>query len=628
MNATAPLTTGAGTPAAGARVHREAVTYRVWGPDHKSLAVVIEGDAGSRQLVLVRGDDGFWTTTDPHGKSGDLYQFLLSNGRLRPDPASRFQPQGVHGPSCCVDPADFQWRCGSWRRPLWKGQSIYEIHLGTFTEAGSYFAAIEKLNHVRDLGAEAIELMPLADFAGERNWGYDGVALYAPARCYGHPDELRALVDAAHERGLAVILDVVYNHLGPAGNYLADFSRHYFRADESTPWGQGFNLDGPHSRAVRDFVIGNAIYWLEDYRFDGLRLDATHAILDKSAQHLIEDITAAVHARGGFVIAEDERNESRLIRSSLHGGSELDALWADDFHHQVRVALTGARESYFSAYRGAASDLAETITHGWTFRGQPYEPWQGKLRGSSTDNLKPASFVHCIENHDQIGNRAKGERLEHLVTPAQFRAATMLLCLGPCTPLLFMGQEWAASTPFLFFTDHGGELGAQIFAGRKKEFEQHGAAWADGGIPDPEAVETFMNSKLRWEELGEHPHNFTFAFYRLCLAQRSRLTAAGPLERDQWQASSFGEFVIVRYAVGARIFLLVVALRKTNFPAASPPEIFNAPAGMRWRRVLASEDATFGGLTRKTKTNALWKFNGPGGVWLEAVAEEPNDAAR
>lgn len=623
-----PSTTGVGSPAAGAHVHRDGVTYRVWAPGHKSLAVVVEADGESRQFGLSPSDGGFWTAIDARGKAGDRYQFLLSNGRLRPDPASRFQPSGVHGPSCCIDPFNFQWRCGNWKRPSWKGQSIYEIHIGTFTPAGTYFAAIEKLNHIRELGVEAIELMPLADFAGERNWGYDGVALYAPARCYGHPDELRALVDAAHERGLAVILDVVYNHLGPAGNYLADFSPHYFRTDEATPWGQGFDLDGPHSRTVREFIVGNAGYWLDEFRFDGLRLDATHAISDKSSQHVIEDIAAAVHARGGFVIAEDERNESRLVRSSLQGGSELDALWADDFHHQVRVALTGTRDSYFRAYRGTAADIADTIMHGWCFRGQPYEPWKGKIRGSATDDLKPAAFVYCIENHDQVGNRAKGERLEHLVTPAQFRAAAMLLCLCPSPPLLFMGQEWAASSPFLFFTDHGGELGVQVSVGRKKEFEQLGAVWPEGDFPDPEDRATFAKSKLNWDELIDHPHNFTLAFYRSCLTQRRKLTASAPLEREQYQTASFGEFILVRYHVDHRHLLLVVALRKTNFPTANPPEIFNAPTGMRWRRILASEDATFGGLTRKTKTNLPWKFNGPGGVWLEAVvAEEPNDAS-
>ena len=397
---------GVRAPEVGARVDSNGVTYCVWAPTQKSLSVAVgDTDPAEREIPLESNHDGYWVGTDKAGRAGDLYRFRFSDGRLRPDSASRYQPQGVHGPSACIDPTAFQWRCSSWVRPEWRGQSIYEIHLGTFTPAGTYFAAIEKLNHIQDLGVEAIELMPLADFAGNRNWGYDGVSLFAPARCYGHPDDLRALVDAAHERGLAVILDLVYNHLGPAGNYLADFSPAYFRSDQYTPWGAAFNLDGSLSQPVREFILGNATYWLKEFRFDGLRLDATHAIPDQSSPHLLEEIAAAVHALGGFVIAEDERNESRLLDSSERGGLGLDALWADDFHHQVRVALTHTRASYFRAYRGTAADIADVLTHGWTYRGQSYEPWKGRTRGSASEHLPPASFVFCIENHDQVGNR-------------------------------------------------------------------------------------------------------------------------------------------------------------------------------------------------------------------------------
>ncbi|HEY4245745.1 MAG TPA: malto-oligosyltrehalose trehalohydrolase [Lacunisphaera sp.] len=619
---------GVSRPSVGAQVSPEGVNYRVWAPGQSELSVLIESSIPQRLLSMAAEPNGYWSVTDPAGRAGDRYRFFFPNRRLRPDPASRFQPEGVHGPSACIDPSNFQWRCGSWTRPAWRGQSIYEIHVGTFTNAGTYFAAIEKLNHVQELGVEAIELMPLADFAGDRNWGYDGVALYAPARCYGQPDDLRALVDAAHDRGLAVILDVVYNHLGPAGNYLADFSSGYFRTEESTPWGQGFAVDRKNSRPVRDFIVANAGYWLDEFRFDGVRLDATHAISDQSSPHLIEEITAAVHERGGFVIAEDERNLAQLAEPVERGGTGVDALWADDFHHEVRVALTRTRDSYFRAYRGTAAELADSIAHGWTYRGRPYEPWHRKLRGSACDHLSPASFVFCIENHDQVGNRANGERLEHLITHGQFRAASMLLCLSPYCPMLFMGQEWAATSPFLYFTDHGGELGANISVGRKKEFEQHGAQWTGGIFPDPESAETFEKSKLRWDERNEDDHARVLSWYQACLEQRRILLKGGPFERNRWRVESFGEFIAIRYFGRPCEHLLVVALRKTSASDDLPPALLAPPIGMEWREVLSTEDPRFGGKrSRKNSANTEWSFPGPGGVWLESTRKGPGHAA-
>ena len=628
MKSGEPFSPAVGAPVAGARIGREGVTYRVWAPDHRKISVLVTSPTVDREFPLVAETNGYWSAIDPEGKAGDLYQFLFPDGRLRPDPMSRFQPQGVHGPSACIDPAAFRWGATSWVRPAWTGQSIYEIHVGTFTSAGTYLAAIEKLNHVRDLGVEAIELMPLADFAGERNWGYDGVALYAPAHSHGHPDDLRALVDAAHERGLAVILDVVYNHLGPAGNYLSDFSARYFRSDEPTPWGHGFDLNDSHNRPVRDFIVSNAAYWVGEFRFDGLRLDATHAIADQSPAHLLEEIAAAIHARGGFLIAEDERNEARLVTPPDRGGVGLDALWADDFHHQVRVALTGTRDSYFKAYRGATADLADTLTHGWTYRGQPYAPWKGRMRGSASDHLAPASFVFCIENHDQVGNRANGERLEHLVSSTQFRAASMLLCLSPYAPLLFMGQEWAASTPFLYFTDHGGQLGRQISAGRRKEFEEHGSQWKNGLFPDPESIDTFQKSKLQWAELNEGVHAASLALHQKCLEQRRLVLHGEALRRDRWQAAAVGEFVIIRYRAQSNEYLLVVALREARLPDGMPAPVLQLPPGMKWRKILDSADPSSNDPTTEAGDGPAWKFNGPGARWLGSIQEDLHHATR
>ncbi len=614
------------TEAAGARVSSAGVSYRVWAPDQAEMFVLVERDAVARQLQLVREDHGYWMAFDSNGHAGDLYRFRRADGRLLPDVASRFQPQGVHGPSECIDASGYRWQCDSWVRPGWTGQTIYEVHLGTLTTAGTYRAAIEKLDQVRDLGAEAIEIMPVADFAGDRNWGYDGVALYAPARCYGRPDGLRALVDAAHDRGLAVILDVVYNHLGPAGNYLSDYAADYFRTDEATPWGRAFNLDGPRSRSVRDFLVGNAVYWLDEFRFDGLRLDATHAIPDRSSPHLLAEIAAAVHARGGFLIAEDERNQAEILKLPKGGGFGLDAAWADDFHHQIRVALTGTRDAYFAAYRGTSDELASTLAHGWTYRGQPYGPWANRARGSSCDHLPPCAFITCIENHDQIGNRANGERLEHLVTPRQFRAASMLLCLSPYAPLIFMGQEWAASTPFLFFTDHGGELGSQISAGRQREFAQHGLQWSIMDFPDPEAPATFANSKLRWEERTEKMHAATLALYRECLQQRRRWLHGATLQRKHWRVDRAGEFIAIRYQTTEGERLLLAILGPGKFPLDSSLKNLEPPPGHVWRVVLHSEATRFGGKA-DSQAQADWRITGPGAAWLEAVEEEIHHAA-
>jgi len=609
----------------GAWVTPSGVSYRAWAPDEPELGLQVERDGTIRRIQLAADEAGYWSIFDSAGRAGDLYRFGFADGRLRPDVASRFQPQGVHGPSECIDPRTYHWQCGSWRRPGWSGQSIYEIHVGGFSGAGTFRDAITGLDHVAGLGVEAIELMPVADFAGDRNWGYDGVALYAPARCYGRPDELRSLVDGAHARGLAVILDVVYNHLGPSGNYLPDYSADYFRTDQPTPWGRAFNLDGPRSRAVRDFLVGNAAYWLDEFRFDGLRLDATHALPDRSDPHLLAEIAAAVHARGGFLVAEDERNDARIVTPARNGGIGIDAAWADDFHHQVRVALTGARESYFEGYCGSAADLASTLSHGWTYRGQPYAPWGGRPRGSACAHLPPSAFVICIENHDQIGNRADGERLEHLVTPGQFRAASLLLCLSPYVPMVFMGQEWAASTPFLFFTDHGGELGGRISAGRRREFAQAGRRWSPGGPPDPEALSAFTQSKLQWPERTDGPHAATLELYREGFRQRRACLRGAALERSHWNVRQMGGFVAIRYQVSDGERLLVAGLRPEPFPG--PSRFLEPPAGRIWQVVLHSEEQRFGGEAAPPGSDPWRSLQGPAALWLQAVEEGHRHAA-
>ncbi len=601
------------------------VDYRVWAPALGRVEVEVEAGADRRRLALHRDSGGYWSGRDEAGRAADLYRFRLPDGSLLPDVASRFQPQGVHGPSECIDPGSYVWRCTSWVRPDWTGQTVYELHVGAFTGAGTFRAASERLEAVAELGVEAIELMPVAEFAGRWNWGYDGVFLYAPAHSYGRPDDLRALVDAAHGAGLAVILDVVYNHLGPQGNHLARYHPGYFRPDRPTPWGSPFNLDGKDGEPVRAFVVANASSWLDEYRVDGLRLDATHAIPDASSRHILDEIADAVHERGGFVIAEDERNQAELLRDGSRSSGGMDAVWADDFHHQVRVALTGTRQSYFSAYRGGAADIADALEHGWTYRGQPYAPWGGRPRGGESRDRPTRSFVFCIENHDQVGNRARGERLEHLVSPAAFRAASMLLCLSPYAVLIFMGQEWAASTPFPYFTDHGGELGRAVSAGRRREFPEHGENGASA-VPDPEAPTTFAASKLRWEERGEGEHARVVALYRACLAERRRLARAAAFDRDRWSVSVVGSAVALRYRRPGAERLLLVSLGSAGISAGDLPDELAAPAGTDWAVVLASESARRGA-ARARRLRGDWAVPGPAALWLEARPTEEPDAA-
>ncbi len=582
----------------GANVAPDGVFYRVWAPDHEQVAVRVRRSDGRCAVFPLKSEaQGYFSMIDPKGGGGDCYQFELPNGRRLADPASRFQPEGVQGPSECIDPFVYVWQHGHWERPLWHGQVVYELHLGTFTEAGTFRGAIERLGHIKALGAEAIQIMPVGAFAGERNWGYDGVCLFAPARCYGRPDDFRALVDAAHGHGLAVILDVVYNHVGPDGNVLEEFARDYFHSSRANSWGRSFNLDGPRSEAVRALFLANVEYWLDEYRIDGLRLDATHAIEDTSPRHLLTDIAETVHARGGFVIAEDERNAIRLLCEPDGTGYGIDAVWSDDFHHEVRVAVTGIRESYFGAYRGGTEDIAAALHHGWTYVGQPFPFWQGRPRGSECRHLPPGAFVHCIENHDQVGNRALGERLEHLILPEQFRAASALICLSPYAPLLFMGQEWAASTPFQFFTDHAGEVGRNVSVGRRREFEQTGL---NGGIPfeevpDPQALSTFENSKLRWMELAKPIHGEIFALYRVFLHERAAWLRGPAQARRHWAIHTAGEVVAIRYdPPGSSPRLLLVSLRG---PAriADGVDAFRAPCGTSWRVAIHTEERRFGG---------------------------------
>jgi maltooligosyltrehalose trehalohydrolase len=565
------------------------VRYRTWAPG-KKVAVVVTSCAGNgvRQLSLGTEPDGYWSAIDPEGRAGDRYYYRF-DGNDWPDPASRFNPEGVHGPAEVIDPSDYRWKDGAWAAGPFSEFVIYELHIGTFTPEGTFQAAIGKLNHLVDLGVTAIEIMPVADFPGDRNWGYDGVLLYAPSRAYGTPNELRALVEAAHLRSLAVILDVVYNHLGPDGNYLGRYSGDYFSPSHKTPWGDGFNFE---LQPARDFFLENPGYWRREFHIDGFRLDATHAIADRSGKHFLAEIGERIHSLGGFVIAEDERNEAQLLRPRDRGGIGLDAIWADDFHHVVRVMLTGTREGYFKSYGGTVEELAATLDHGWLLAGAERER---QLLGQpgETVELSPQQFVFCISNHDQIGNQAFGLRLSELVSPPAFRAASALLCLVPYTPLILMGQEWGASTPFLFFTDHEPELGRKVTDGRRQEFRGFAAfrePAAREKIPDPQAKETFLRSKLDWKEVSENKHSALLRLYRECLQLRRN----SPILLDH----SRGNFQVLPPLDGIVRLIFGRSDTEQYLVLADLTGGHGVPSleGERaWRLVLSSNEERFGG---------------------------------
>ena len=583
----------------GAELIAEGVRYRVWARGARKVeALVWTGADPPRTVPMALDASGYYHGVDHQGRTGDLYKYRLNGTDEYPDPASRWQPEGVHGRSMVINPRQFQWHDLDWTaRPL-RDLVIYELHTGTFTTEGTFAAAIGKLPHVRDLGATAIEIMPVGDFAGERNWGYDGVCIYAPAHVYGRPDDLRALVNAAHGLGLAVILDVVYNHLGPDGNYLGAFAPGYMDESRKTPWGGALRFDDPEFRPLRALFVANPLYWRDEFHVDGFRLDATHAILDESPRHILEEIASAIHEHGGFAIAEDSRNDARLILPVEENGLGFDAVWADDFHHAVRVANTRENEGYLGDFTGTLTEIVETLRNGWFFRGQ-YSPHKQGNRGTECRHIPPRKFVHCISNHDQVGNRAMGERLNHSVSREAYLAASALLCLTPYTPLLFMGQEWAASTPFLFFTDHNEDLGRKVTNGRREEFKDFAAFNTPAAlerIPDPQAAKTFADSKLIWDELGDEKKSLALELYRKCLELRRAEPAFRPVSRETWHVVALEMGVgALRFKGSESDWLLLFDLAGGHNGSLSEEWICK-PRGLEgWTVVLSTNDKQFGG---------------------------------
>ncbi|HLI23620.1 MAG TPA: malto-oligosyltrehalose trehalohydrolase [Acidimicrobiales bacterium] len=505
--------------------------FAVWAPGHRRVELVLDDRRVDMEADPEAADRpgsgppdrwGWWSVGVEGAGPGTRYRFSVDGGPPRPDPRSRWQPHGVDGPSAVDDPRSFPWSDGGWRGARLAGAVIYELHVGTFSAEGTFEGAIAHLDHLVDLGVTAVEIMPVAEASGERGWGYDGVDLWAPHHAYGGPRGLRRLVDACHARGLAAVLDVVYNHLGPAGNYLAEFGP-YFTDRYRTPWGQAVNFDGEGSDGVRRFVIDNALMWLSDYHFDGLRLDAVHAIYDDSALHVLEEMALSVDAladhlgRPLWLIAESDRNDARLVRSREAGGYGLAASWDDDYHHALHSALTGERSGYYADY-GSLTQVGRALERVFVY-GRDWSPFRRRHHGRPVGDVPASRFVVCAQNHDQVGNRAVGERLAALTSTGRLHVAAALVLLGPCVPMLFQGEEWGASTPFQYFTAHEDpQLGRAVSEGRRREFGAFG--WDPADVPDPQDPATFERSRLDWRELASEPHAGLLRWHRRLIALR------------------------------------------------------------------------------------------------------------
>jgi maltooligosyltrehalose trehalohydrolase len=506
------------------------VRFRLWAPGREQVRLVL--GEGSRALPMERSEGGWFEHSATDAPPGTPYCFELPDGMRVPDPVSRAQAGDVHGPSLVVAPLSYRWKHPEWRGRPWRETVLYEAHLGCFTPEGSFDGARRKLDHLAALGVTALELMPVATFDGERGWGYDGVLLFAPHRAYGSPEDLKRLIDEAHERSLMVFLDVVYNHFGPSGNYLHLYAPHFFTERHRTPWGAAINFDGPESETVRQFFIHNALYWLEEYRFDGLRLDAAHAMADERTPDIVTELAQTVRARLApdrhvHLVLENDANASRRLRpDSLMRSRGYDAQWNDDTHHAVHVALTGEAQGYYADYAvGPVERLARALAEGFAYQGEGSRHRNHAPRGEPSADLPTVAFVDFLQNHDQVGNRACGERLALLVSSEALEAVTLLLLLSPHIPLLFMGEEWSSRVPFFFFCDFQGDLAASVRDGRRREFAKFpgfGDAAARERIPDPNARTTFEASHLDWRERDHEIASRRLERARSLLALRRR----------------------------------------------------------------------------------------------------------
>ncbi len=598
--------------------------FRVWAPEARAVDVHVE-QPRPLTLALEPELDGYFVGTSTEIQADALYKYSVDGEGPWPDPCSRYQPLGPHGPSQITDVARYRWQDAGWRGARLAGQVMYELHVGAFTREGTFAAATERLDALRDLGITMIELLPVAECPGRWNWGYDGVQFFAPYHHYGEPDDFKHFVDRAHALGIAVILDVVYNHLGPDGNYLRCYSPHYFSRGHRTDWGEALNFDEEYCVGARDLVTNNAKYWLSEFHLDGFRLDATQAIFDSSSPHVVAQLVAecrASTARDIVLIAENEPQRGEQLLPADRGGYGLDGMWNDDFHHAMRVALTGSRDGYFVDYTGSAQELLSCLKHGFLYQGQYYQ-WQNKPRGSPLRGVPRHACVHFLQNHDQVGNTGIGDRVHSYVSPCRYRAATALLLLGPQTPLLFMGQEFLASNRFMFFADHTPELRRLVHQGRREfvaQFQAYATEAVQRALRDPGDEQTFLDSKLDWREAELRSEALELHRDLLRLRREDPVIAhAAELEIDGATLSE-SAFVLRWFAPDECDRLLLVSLDREQRLAPAPQPLLAPPRDKSWQLLWASEDPRYGGhgVIDPVSNDGRWRIPAECAVLLQA----------
>jgi maltooligosyltrehalose trehalohydrolase len=614
-------------------IHPNKTHFRLWAPKAKHVDLVLESTSdknAKRSFHPLESEKGCYFSGLANVGAGTLYRFRINDAKdFHPDPASRFQPDGPHGSSQIVDPTTFKWTDADWPGVKLKGQIIYEMHIGTFTPEGTWRAAADQLPELARIGVTVIEVMPIADFPGNFGWGYDGVDLFAPTRLYGTPDDLRYFINHAHSLGLAVILDVVYNHFGPDGNYLGVFSDHYRRRGKANDWGDSINFDGPNSGPVREFFITNGRYWIEEFHFDGFRFDATESIFDKSDEHIIGAIGRAARRAAGersiILVAENERQEVKLIRPRSEGGDDLDGVWNDDLHHSTFVALTGRREAYYTDYLGAPQEFISAAKYGYLFQGQPYS-WQEAPRGTQALGAPPEAFVAFLENHDQISNTIAGQRVRFSTSPGRYRAMTALLLLGPWTPLLFQGQEFGTSRPFLYFSDIGDDnLREAIRKGRFEflsQFPSLASTETQKQLPIPSDPNSVTRCKLDFSERKKNQRLYDLHIDLIKLRRedsRFREQKTGGVDGAVLGAKSF----VLRYFTEKNDDrLLLVNLGDTQLLEPMPEPLLAPPLGFEWTTLWSSDSGRYGGPgTTPVARQDNWTLPGEAAIALKLIPE-------
>ncbi|MGQ3887623.1 malto-oligosyltrehalose trehalohydrolase [Legionella sp. CNM-1927-20] len=583
----------------GAELINKGVHFRVWAPKRNKVTLILNNNK-ERGIHLASEGNGYFSSFISAAKEGDLYGFQLDeDAKIYPDPASRYQPNGPHYSSEIINPKKFKWTDENWQGIKKEDAIIYEIHIGTFTQEGTFLSAADHLDYLADLGITVIEMMPIAEFAGEFGWGYDGVDLFAPMHTYGKPDDLRHFINRAHELNIGVILDVVYNHLGPDGNYLRQFSDSYFSDKYTTDWGEAINFED-NATAVREYFLANAKYWIDEYHFDGLRIDASQNIYDASKIHILQEISEVIRQvapnRSIYLIAENEPQNSDYVRPVSQGGFGFDALWNDDFHHTAQVLLTGKREAYYTDYNGCPQEFISVIKYGFLYQGQWYK-WQKKTRGKPTFDLASTCFINFLENHDQIANSVYGDRIHKKANPALLRAMTAYLLLAPQTPLLFQGQEFATSSPFNYFADHKSEIAEQVYRGRLEFFRQFPSVRTPevrASMPSPIDRETFISSKL---DLSEREQNDTwYQLHKDLIALRKTdQVFTGYTSKQLDGAMLSNQAFVIRFfsKQGDRLMIINLGTDLNLEPAPEP--LLAPPINCRWELYWSSEDPKYGG---------------------------------